>query len=107
MNGPGPGGLAVGDDWVSNPIGLFFADSDGDTLTWGVSSQYPGIGDVGGFELRERPSDITFLPDEKTLRWTFEFYNPASLVLTYGAHDGYGGYTQRTFTWTGTQTEKN
>ncbi|MYE33176.1 MAG: hypothetical protein F4X80_11125, partial [Chloroflexi bacterium] len=105
VNGPGPGGLAVGDDWVSNPIGLFFADSDGDTLTWGVSSQYPGIGDVGGFELRERPSDITFLPDEKTLRWTFEFYNPASLVLTYGAHDGYGGYTQRTFTWTGTQTE--
>ena len=103
-NGPGPG-LPVGDDWLSSPIELFYADPDGDELRWGVSSQYPGIGDVGDFRWEERPSDLPFLPDERTLRWTFEFYNPASLALTYGAHDGYGGWVQRTFTWVGIQRE--
>ena len=91
VNGPGPG-LPVGDTtWVSGPIGLYYADPDGDALRWDVSSQYPGIGDVGESRWEERPSEFPFLPDERTLRWTFEFYNPASLVLTYGAHDGYGG----------------
>ena len=40
-----------------------------------------------------------------TLRWTFKFYNPGTLELTYGVHDGYGGYTHRKFSWTGKQTE--
>ncbi len=95
----------VGETWVSLPIELFFADPDGDSLSWDVSSQYPGIGDVGEFRLEERPADSPFLTDETTLRWTFLFYNPSTLELTYGVHDGYGGYTHRKFSWSSKQAE--
>ena len=84
----------VGETWVSGNIGTFFADPDGDTLSWDVSSQYPGIGNLG-----------EYLVKDGTQRWTFHFYNPGTLDLTYGVNDGYGGYTHRKFSWTGKQTE--
>ena len=93
----------VGELWVGWPIEIYFADPDGDSLSWAVSSQYPGIGDVGEFQWKERPAEYPFLADEPTLRWTFLFYNPGTLELTYGVHDGYGGYTHRKFSWTGKQ----
>ena len=95
----------VGELWVGWPIEIYFADPDGDSLSWAVSSQYPGIGDVGEFQWKERPAEYPFLADEPTLRWTFLFYNPGTLELTYGVHDGYGGYTHRKFSWTGKQAE--
>ena len=95
----------VGKTWVGWPIEIYYVDPDGDTLSWDVSSQYPGIGDVGEFQLKERPAEYPFLTDEMTLRPTFEFFNPGTLDLTYGVHDGYGGYIDRKFSWTGKQTE--
>ncbi|MXY98465.1 MAG: hypothetical protein F4Z29_12135, partial [Gemmatimonadetes bacterium] len=95
----------VGELWVGWPIEIYFADPDGDSLSWAVSSQYPGIGDVGEFQSKGRPPEYPFLTDEMTLRWTFLFYNPGTLDLTYGVHDGYGGYTHRKFSWTGKQAE--
>ncbi|MDE0004709.1 MAG: fibronectin type III domain-containing protein, partial [Rhodospirillaceae bacterium] len=95
----------VGKTWVSFPIKLYFGDSDGDDIRWVVSSQYPGIGDIGEFQLEGRPAAFPFLADEMTRRWTFEFYNPSTLDLTYGASDGYGGYISRTFSWTSKQAE--
>ena len=95
----------VGKHWVGWPSEIYFTDPDGDTLSWAVSSQYPGIGDVGEFELKERPAEYPFLTDEMSLRWTFKFYNPSTLELTYGVNDGYGGYINRKFSWTGKQTE--
>ena len=84
----------VGETWVSGNIGTFFADPDEDPLSWDVTSQYPGIGDIGEFRIVDG-----------TVRWTFHFYNPGTLNLTYGGNDGYGGYTGRTFSWTGKQPE--
>ena len=93
VNGPG---WPVGKRYLGNRIAVHYMDPDGDPLRWDVSSQYPGIGDIGEFQ-----------PDgeNRPLRWTFHFYNPATLELTYGVHDGYGGYIDRKFSWTGTQTE--
>ena len=62
-----------------------FTDDDEDSLTYSVSSKYPGI----------------------IKAWTEgDFYysraiNPASSPITYGASDAYGGYASRTYTETG------
>ncbi|MDE0473185.1 MAG: fibronectin type III domain-containing protein, partial [Gammaproteobacteria bacterium] len=84
----------VGKTWVSYNIGTFYADPDGDTLRWDASSQYPGVGNIG-----------EYLVIDGTQRWTFEFHNPGTLELTYGVHDGFGGYIDRKFSWTGKQAE--
>ncbi|MYA19442.1 MAG: hypothetical protein F4Z25_04055, partial [Chloroflexi bacterium] len=92
VNGPG---WPVGETYLGNRIAVHYVDPDGDPLSWDVSSQYPGIGDVAAYPLDELGAQ----------RWTFNFYNPATLELTYGVHDGYGGYIDRKFSWTGTQAE--
>ena len=91
--------------WVSLPIELFYTDADGDTLRWGVSSKYPGIAEIGEFQLKDRPTEYPFLADEKTRRFTIVSYNPSRSEITYGAHDGYGGYIYRTFIWESTLIE--
>ena len=61
----------------------YFTDPDSDTLTYSVSSQYPGIISVW---LQGDPP--VYLKDRAI--------NPASSLIAYGAHDGYGGYVSRT-----------
>ena len=62
----------------------FFTDADGDTLTYTASYEHPGVmkASVNG-----------------TTLWT-DFRNPGTTTLTYGAHDGFGGYVERTATIT-------
>ena len=93
--------LPVGETHFSGSIELYYADSDEDTLSWVVSSQYPGIADIGEFQLKAREARFPFLADEMTPRFTYQYYNPAATTITYGAHDGFGGYVYRTFTFTG------
>ena len=66
----------------------FFTDADGDTLTYTASYAHPGVmkASVNG-----------------TTLWT-DFRNPGTTTLTYGAHDGYGGYVSRTATISSTGT---
>ena len=61
-----------------------FADADGDTLRYSASSEYPGV-------------VSTALNGSQ---FTTTGLNPGSSVVTYGAHDGYGGYVSHTFTCT-------
>ena len=60
----------------------YYYDHDSDTLTWFVSSQYPGL---VGFEVTQSSSYLIV-----------RYINPGTSTLTYGAHDGYGGYISRT-----------
>ncbi len=76
----------------STPHGLaqYFGDADGDTLSYSTSSEYPGvirawIEGTDGF----RASAV----------------NPSTSVVTYGAHDPYGGYVSRTVSVTGVANE--
>ena len=66
----------------------FFTDADGDTLTYTASYAHPGVmkASVNG-----------------TTLWT-DFRNPGTTTLTYGAHDGFGGYVSRTATISSTGT---
>ena len=66
----------------------FFTDADGDTLTYTASYEHPGVmkASVNG-----------------TTLWT-DFRNPGTTTLTYGAHDGFGGYVSRTATISSTGT---
>ncbi|MDE2640775.1 MAG: fibronectin type III domain-containing protein, partial [Chloroflexota bacterium] len=67
-----------GDDSVRSISGNF-ADDDGDTLTYAASAAYPGVFRVG----IEGAS-----PDQMRIH----VLNPATSRVTYGAHDGFGGY---------------
>ena len=66
-----------------------FTDPDGDTMTFWVSSQYPGI------------IDVWMKNDQVQLNAR----NPAASTITYGVSDAYGGYASGTFTATGVQNE--
>ena len=65
----------------------YFQDPDNDDLSFWASAEHPGI-------LRANVTGIL----ETTL--TVEGINPSSSTVTYGAHDGYGGFVSRTFTVT-------
>ena len=84
-------------------------DPDGDTLRWDVSFQHPGIADIGDFQFSSDYTGLTFLDEETrnkaTLRFTYQFFNPATSGFTYGVHDGYGGYFSRKVSPRGLQTE--
>ena len=69
-----------------NPMSDFFSDADSDSLTYSISSQYPGI--VAAW----LDSDLYF---------AVRADNPTSSSITYGASDGYGGYVSRTVKLTG------
>ena len=66
----------------------FFSDVDSDTLTYSISSQYPGIVN-------------SWLEGNPGLYFSVRADNPASSSITYGARDGYGGYASRTVKLTG------
>ena len=66
----------------------FFQDADGDTLTYSTSSEYPGV--------------IKAWIDSVTLKIQTRNPTAAATTVTYGAHDGYGGYASRTVQVTGT-----
>ena len=57
----------------------FYTDADGDTMTYWVSSQYPGI--------------VTASLDDANKFFTMRALNPGSATVTYGAKDTYGGHT--------------
>ncbi|MDE0195862.1 MAG: fibronectin type III domain-containing protein, partial [bacterium] len=67
-----------GDDSVRTISGNF-ADDDGDTLTYAASAAYPGVFRVG---IEGASSD----------QMRVHVLNPATARVTYGAHDGFGGY---------------
>ncbi|MYD94712.1 MAG: hypothetical protein F4Y02_13705 [Chloroflexi bacterium] len=71
----------------------YFLDADGDALSFSASAQYPGV-------LRARISDINIGPGTEVDTLNVEGINPGSSTVTYGAHDGYGGYVSRTMTVT-------
>ena len=77
---------------TDNGIGDKFADADGDTLTFSASTAHAGVLTAA---LTGAGSDTL----------TVTAVNPASSTVTYGAHDGYGGYASRTLTVTGTAAE--
>ena len=70
-------------------VASHFADADGDTLRYAASSEYPGV-------------VSTALNGSQ---FTTSGLNPGSSQITYGAHDGYGGYVSHTFTCTITANE--
>ena len=72
-------------------MSTYFTDADGDTLTWSASSAYPGMIATG--------------VDESTSRLWVRPVNPGAALVTYGAHDGYGGYASRTVKVTGVANE--
>ena len=86
--------IAVQDiEWLDtivdpNPMSDFFSDADSDTLTYSISSQYPGI-------------VAAWLEGDPGLYFAVRAVNPASSSITYGASDGYGGYVSRTVKLTG------
>ena len=65
-------------------IAAFFRDADNDTLTYSVSSSYPGI--ISAW-LGEVPAAEPLY---------IKAVNPASATITYGVRDDYGGYVSRT-----------
>ena len=67
-----------GDDFVRTISGNF-TDDDGDTLTYAASAAYPGVFRVG---IEGANSD----------EMRIHVLNPATSRVTYGAHDGFGGY---------------
>ena len=71
---------------IISDVDNFFTDADGDALTYTASYAHPGVMSVS-------VSGTTFST------W---FRNPGTTTLTYGAHDGYGGYVSRTATITST-----
>ena len=79
----------------SYPLSASFTDADGDSLRLEAASEYPGIASFG---ITTKSCATCSGHGERTKVW---FYNPATTKLTYGAHDGYGGYVSRTYTGTG------
>ena len=74
---------------IVSDVDNFFTDADGDALTYTASYEHPGVMSVS-------VSGTTF---------STYFRNPGTTKLTYGAHDGYGGYVERTATITSTANE--
>ena len=62
-----------------------FSDPENDSLTYLASSNYPGIVRAG-----------VDSEDDGCRLWA-RAINPGTATITYGAHDGYGGYVYRTF----------
>ena len=77
-------GLVV---YSPGPLSDYFGDGDGDTLRYAVSSQYPGL--ISAW--------LTAAP----IKLAVKMVNPGPSTITYGAHDGYGGYFSRTMVVTG------
>ena len=65
-----------------HPIGKYFADADGDTLTFVATTAHPGI-------IR-----LTIEGDDSDKKLRIHFLNPVEVPITFGAHDGYGGYSE-------------
>ena len=65
----------------------YFNDTDGDTLTPSVQAQYPGI--LNAWVIDNGVHAFANLP-----------LNPGQSKMTYGAHDGYGGFVSRDVTLT-------
>ncbi len=86
------GGPSLIDAGNGNQIGGHFEDADSDTLIYSASSAHPGMFTVA-------------LTGDNSDTLALTAVNPASTTITYGAHDGYGGYTSRSFTVTGNRSE--
>jgi len=72
-------------EFFNESIGTsYFEDPEGDDLSFSASAEHPGI-------LRAR------MTGEFETSLTVEGLNPSSSTVTYGAHDGYGGYVSRSF----------
>ena len=71
-------------------LGPFFADADGDTLTYEASSQHPAL---LGVSLSGAAGSATL---------TATLLNPGASTITFTASDAYGGQVTRTVTLTGT-----
>ncbi|MDE0231449.1 MAG: fibronectin type III domain-containing protein [bacterium] len=83
---------AVGPDYrVSTYMHGMFTDPDGDGRRFVVTAQYPSI--ISAW-IQTEPGGQ---------RIVYRMLNPATSTLSYGAHDGYGGYVDHTVTRTGTQ----
>ena len=93
---PNYSGVKIADHttrWGS-PVGADFTvpfpdDPDGDTLRYTASAEYAGL-------VRIQVSGSSLV---------MQAWNPGSSIVTYGAHDGYGGYTYRTVRFTTTADE--
>ena len=76
-----------GDDSVRT-LNDKFADDDGDSLTYSASAKYPGVVRVG-------------IEGDNSDELRLHVLNPASSSVTYGVHDGYGGYASKTISVSG------
>ena len=78
-------------------ISSHFTDTNGDSFTYEVSVEHPGIAEVW----MEAGTG-----DNKDARLIhFRALNPATTTSTYGVHDGYGGYAASTFKVVGVANE--
>ena len=75
--------LELDDESTASPITTEFSDPDDDTLSYSASSEHPSV---------VRASIVVNSPAALKL----DAVNPATSTVTYGAHDGYGGYALRT-----------
>ena len=72
---------------------------DGDALSFSASAEYPGV-------LTARIVAIGIGPGTDLDTLNVEAINPGSSTVTYGSHDGYGGFVSRTITITVTASER-
>ncbi|MDE2869004.1 MAG: fibronectin type III domain-containing protein, partial [Chloroflexota bacterium] len=87
-------------DQINEPIEHeYFLDPDGDAMSFSASAEYPGV-------LTARIVAIGIGPGTDVDTLNVEGINPGSSTVTYGAHDGYGGYVSRTITVTVTGSER-
>ena len=75
--------LELDDESTASPITAEFSDPDDDALSYSASSEHPSV---------VRASIVVNSPAALKL----DAVNPATSTVTYGAHDGYGGYALRT-----------
>ena len=87
-----PVGSIADYDETNALVGAFFADADGDTLTYSAAAQYPALLGVS----------LSGAPGGALLRATL--LNPGASGITYTAVDAYGGSVSRTVTLTARRT---
>ena len=76
----------IGESHLNTLVG-YFEDADADTLRYAVSADNPGV-------------IWTRMDDENPAFMLNDGLNPGTAIVTYGAHDDYGGYANRTVTIT-------
>ena len=85
--GPSPAlaarGMYSGGEVRYETLRWMFSDTDSDTLTYYATAEHPGVLEASV------SSDLWLVIDA---------HNPSSTTVTYGVHDGYGGYASGTVT---------